>query len=267
MKKQINKLSFYIIGFFTVLLLVVVFFAPYLVTFDPHVGNLKDAFIAPNAKHIFGTDGLGRDIFSRILYGIRTSLVLSLLLISIISIIGSLLGLVAGYYGRWIDSAIMRVSDVLISCPSMVLAIALAGIMGASVENAMFAIFIVSISKYIRLSRSLTIKVVNAEYIKSAEIIGTSNINIMKRHIIPNVIQPLFITATTDIGVIILELSALSFLGFGVPPTIPELGFMISEGRSYMLYSPWLVFYPGLAIFMIVCICNLVGDKLNDYFN
>lgn len=255
------------LGILAFSLLFIVLFANNIAPFDPSAGELKNAFQIPNSTHLFGTDKLGRDIFSRVIFGIRTSLLISVTLVSIISTIGITLGTVSGYFGNFIDTVIMRISDILISCPSMVLAIALAGIMGASVKNAMFAIFIVSISKYIRLTRSLVLKIINSEYIKSAKIAGTSNFNILKNHILPNVITPLFITASTDIGSVILEISALSFLGFGVPSHIPELGYMLSDGRSDMLYYPHLVVFPGFTIFFIVSTCNLLSDKLRDYLN
>lgn len=262
-----NKLYISFLGILALILIIIVVFAHKIAPFNPNVGDLKNAFTLPNNINLFGTDRIGRDIFSRVIYGIKTSIIISLTLISGISIIGSILGVIAGYFGGIIDIIIMRISDILISCPSMVLAIALAGIMGPSVENAMFAIFIVSISKYIRLSRSLVLKITNMEYIKSAKLIGTSNTNIIKKHIFPNIITPLFITASTDIGAIILEISALSFLGFGVPSSIPELGQMISDGRSNMLYYPYLVVFPGVAIFLIVSTCNLISDKIRDLLN
>lgn len=263
MKKTYNIF----LGLLAILLIIIVVFTGKIAPFDPSVGDLKNAFTTPNAMNLFGTDRLGRDLFSRVIYGVRTSIIISFLLITIISVVGVTLGVISGYFGGIIDTIIMRISDILISCPSMVLAIALAGIMGASVENAMFAIFVVSISKYIRLSRSLVLKIKNTEYVKSAKVSGTTDINIIKRHIFPNIFSPLFVTATTDIGTIILEISALSFLGFGVPSSIPELGQMISDGRSQMLYYPYLVAFPGLATFFIVSTCNLISDKIRDVLN
>ena len=187
-----------------------------------------------------------------------------MLLILIISTVGTIVGIIAGYCGGFIDSLIMRISDVLIACPSMVLAIALAGIMGASLKNAMIAIFIVTISKYIRLTRSLVIKINNEDYIKAAKLSGTTHFNIIRRHIIPNIIPVLIITISTDVAAMILELSALSFLGFGVQAPTPELGLMMNEGRAYLLSAPWMIMYPGLAIVIIVTISNLLSDKLRD---
>ncbi len=262
-----NKIYVLLLGVLALILLIIVVFANQIAPFDPNVGDLKNAYISPNETNLFGTDRLGRDIFSRVIYGIRTSMLIALTLVLIISSIGTILGVLSGYLGGIVDTVIMRISDILISCPSMVLAIALAGIMGPSLQNSMFAIFIVTISKYIRLSRSLVLKIKNADYIKSAKVSGTTNINIIKRHILPNIITPLMVTASTDIGTIILEISALSFLGFGVPASIPELGYMISDGRSNMLYNPYLVAFPGLALFFIVSTCNLISDKIRDHLN
>lgn len=266
-RKKNNKIMmvFYMILF--VMLLAIVVFAPYLAPFDPFTGNLNESYLTPDRIHLFGTDRLGRDIFSRVLYGVRTSFCIATALILLISSVGIMMGIISAYYGGIIDIIIMRISDILLACPSMVLAIALAGIMGPSVRNAVFAIFIVSISKYIRLTRSLVLKVIHTEYVKAAKLCGTSSFNIMKRHILPNVITPLFISASTDIGTIILEISALSFLGFGIPNHIPELGYMISDGRSNMLYYPWIVLFPGIAIFFIVSTCNLISDALRDRYS
>ncbi len=258
-----NKLFTALIALMTVIILLLIF-ASQIVPYDPYQGSLKDAFMPPSEAHLFGTDKLGRDIFSRVIYGVRISLSFSMLLILIISTVGTLLGLLSGYCGGVIDVLIMRISDILIACPSMVLAIALAGIMGASLKNAMIAIFIVTVSKYIRLTRSLVIKIKNEDYIKAAKISGTSHFNIIVSHIMPNIIQVLIITISTDIGAMILELSALSFLGFGVQAPTPELGLMINEGRAYLLSAPWMIIYPGMALFIVITILNLLSDKLRD---
>lgn len=264
-KLNIRKNGFlYILILALIFLILIAVFADVIAPFDPYEGSLRGAFKPPDDVNFFGTDKLGRDIFSRILYGVRISLSISLALILIILIFGAIFGIIAGYVGGVADILIMRVCDILISCPSMVLAIALAGIMGASVRNAMIAIFIVSISKYVRLSRSLVIQIINQEYIKSAKMSGTKNVFILTRHVIPNIAKPLIVTASTDIGSIILELSALSFLGVGIPAPLPELGFLINDARAYMLQSPWMIFFPALFIFIIVSTFNLLSDKLSD---
>lgn len=234
-------------------------------TADPLEGSLKLAYQAPNGEHYCGTDIFGRDIFSRIIYGVRLSLVISLATVGIILCLGTAMGVTAGYLGGTVDTIVMGVCNILISCPSMVLAIAMAGILGASVENAMIAIFVVTVSKYIRLSRSLVLQVNNEEYIKAARMTGARPHQVLIRHILPNITPTLLVTAATDVGTIILELSALSFLGFGVPAPLPELGLMMNEGRPYLMSSPWMVFCPGIAIFMIVSIVNMVSDQFRDW--
>lgn len=258
-----NKYFLFLL-FLTVVLILLAIFAPLIATFDPYAGNLRAAFQAPDSTYLCGTDKLGRDIFSRILYGIRVSLSVSFVVITAIVLIGGFLGIIAGYMGGILDKIIMCISNVLVSCPSMVLAIALAGILDASTQNAMIAIFVVTVSKYIRLTRSLVIQINNEDYIKSAKMSGSSQPRILWKHVLPNIVQTILVTASTDVGTIILELSALSFLGFGVPYPTPELGYMINEGRSYLLHAPWMVSYPGLALFCIVSILNLLSDKLRD---
>lgn len=239
-------------------------FAPVIATHSPYESNLHDAFIAPNSEHIFGTDKLGRDIFSRVIYGTRISLSAALILVILIFTIGTTLGVIAGYFGGIIDTIIMRISDMMISFPGMVLAIAMAGIMGASVKNAVIAITVVSWTKYARLSRSLVLKIKETDYIRAAKVTGCKTIHIITRHIIPNIISTLIITATTDIGTMILELSALSFLGFGAQSPQAEWGLMLNEGRAYMVDCSWLMIYPGLAICIVVVVYNLLGDNLRD---
>ena len=238
--------------------------APVIATHSPYESNLHDAFIAPNSEHIFGTDKLGRDIFSRVIYGTRISLSAALILVILIFTIGTTLGVIAGYFGGIIDTIIMRISDMMISFPGLVLAIAMAGIMGASVKNAIIAITVVSWTKYARLSRSLVLKIKETDYIRAAKVTGCKTIHIITRHIIPNIISTLIITATTDIGTMILELSALSFLGFGAQSPQAEWGLMLNEGRAYMVDCPWLMIYPGLAICIVVVVYNLLGDSLRD---
>ena len=258
-----NKM-FSLLAVAAIAIILVGVFAPVIATHSPYESNLHDAFIAPNSEHIFGTDKLGRDIFSRVIYGTRISLSAALILVILIFTIGTTLGVIAGYFGGIIDTIIMRISDMMISFPGMVLAIAMAGIMGASVKNAVIAITVVSWTKYARLSRSLVLKIKETDYIRAAKVTGCKTVHIITRHIIPNIISTLIITATTDIGTMILELSALSFLGFGAQSPQAEWGLMLNEGRAYMVDCPWLMIYPGLAICIVVIVYNLLGDNLRD---
>ena len=258
-----NKM-FSLLAVAAIAIILVGILAPVIATHSPYESNLHDAFIAPNSEHIFGTDKLGRDIFSRVIYGTRISLSAALILVILIFTIGTTLGVIAGYFGGIIDTIIMRISDMMISFPGMVLAIAMAGIMGASVKNAVIAITVVSWTKYARLSRSLVLKIKETDYIRAAKVTGCKTVHIITRHIIPNIISTLIITATTDIGTMILELSALSFLGFGAQSPQAEWGLMLNEGRAYMVDCPWLMIYPGLAICIVVVVYNLLGDSLRD---
>ncbi len=260
--KRNKMFSLLVVAAITIILVGI--FAPVIATHSPYESNLHDAFIAPNSEHIFGTDKLGRDIFSRVIYGTRISLSAALILVISIFTIGTTLGVIAGYFGGIIDTIIMRISDMMISFPGLVLAIAMAGIMGASVKNAIIAITVVSWTKYARLSRSLVLKIKETDYIRAAKVTGCKTVHIITRHIIPNIISTLIITATTDIGTMILELSALSFLGFGAQSPQAEWGLMLNEGRAYMIDCPWLMIYPGLAICIVVVVYNLLGDSLRD---
>lgn len=258
-----NKL-FSILIIFTLLIILIAIFAHNIAPYDPYHGNLADAFQSPSKEHPFGTDKLGRDVLSRVIYGTRISLSASLISVICIFLIGTIGGILAGYFGGIVDVIIMRLSDMMISFPGMVLAIAMAGIMGASVKNAIIAIMVVSWTKYARIARSLVLKFKETDYIQAAKVNGGKTIHIITKHIIPNIFPTLVITATTDIGTMILELAGLSFLGFGAQSPQAEWGLMLNEGRAYILDCPWLMIFPGLAIFIVVVTYNLLGDNLRD---
>ena len=261
MKKN-KQFTFFLL--LVIILVLIAVFAPVIAPQDPYVSNLKNALQAPSSEHWFGTDKLGRDIFSRVIYASRISLSSTLVLVAIIFVVGTILGTLAGYFGGWVDAVIMRISDMMISFPGMVLAIAVAGIMGASIKNAVIAIAIVSWSKYARLARSLVMKIRHEDYVYAAIIGGSKTGYIIRRYMLPNVIPTLVITAATDIGGMMLELAGLSFLGFGAAAPAAEWGLMLNEGRTYMQNAPWMMIYPGLAIFIVVVIFNLLGDSLRD---
>lgn len=231
---------------------------------SPTDAVLKDALQAPSAKHIFGTDKLGRDIFTRVIYGARTSLTASFSVVLIIFALGTVLGVLAGYFGGWTDTIIMRIADMMVSFPGMVFAMAIAGILGASVRNAVIAVSLVSWTKYARLARSLVLKIRNRDYVAAAVVTGSKTPYILAKYMIPNVIPTLIITAATDIGGMMLELAGLSFLGFGAKAPTPEWGLMLNEGRQFIQNAPWMMIYPGAAIFVVVVVFNLLGDALRD---
>lgn len=238
--------------------------APVLATHDPYEAVLANAVQAPSSEHLFGTDKLGRDLFSRVIYGTRTSLSAALCLVCIIMVLGTVLGIVAGYFGGAVDAVIMRISDMMVSFPGMVLAIAIAGILGASMINAVIAIAAVSWTKYARLSRSLVLKIRNRDYVAAAQVTGSKTGYILYRYMLPNALPTIIITGATDIGSMMLEIAALSFLGFGAQSPTAEWGLMLNEGRAYMTAAPWLMIFPGLAIFITVVVFNLLGDSLRD---
>ena len=247
-----------------IIIALVAIFAPALAPYSPYDAELSNAFQAPSSEHLFGTDKLGRDVLSRVIYGTRISLSASLILVVLIFLIGTIAGILAGYFGGIVNAVIMRISDMMISFPGMVLAIAMAGIMGASVKNAIIAIMLVSWTKYARLARSLVLKICEEDYIYVARVTGCKTSTIIVKYLLPNILPTLVITATTDIGTMILELAGLSFLGFGAQSPAAEWGLMLNEGRAYLLNCPWLMIAPGIAICIVVIVFNLIGDKLRD---
>lgn len=259
-----NK-SFCFFSVLALLIILIAIFAPVVTGgVSPTDAVLKDALQAPSAKHIFGTDKLGRDIFTRVIYGARTSLTASFSVVLIIFALGTVLGVLAGYFGGWTDTIIMRIADMMVSFPGMVFAMAIAGILGASVRNAVIAVSLVSWTKYARLARSLVLKIRNRDYVAAAVVTGSKTPYILAKYMIPNVIPTLVITAATDIGGMMLELAGLSFLGFGAKAPTPEWGLMLNEGRQFIQNAPWMMIYPGAAIFIVVVVFNLLGDALRD---
>lgn len=246
------------------LLILLALAAPIIAPYDPLAAEMKNAYLPPSPEHLFGTDKLGRDCFSRILYGASYSLSSVLLLVTVIFAVGTSLGVAAGYFGGKTDIVIMRVSDMMISFPGMILAIAIAGILGGSLVNAIIALTIVSWTKYARLARSMVLKIKERDFVEAAVVNGGRPMHILWRHIVPNILPLMVITAASDIGAMMMELAGLSFLGFGSQPPAPEWGLMLNEGRQQLQTAPWLMVFPGLAIFVTVVIFNLWGDALRD---
>lgn len=246
------------------LLLAVTLLAPVIAPYDPLDAIMRNANAAPSAEHLFGTDKLGRDVLSRILYGASYSLSSVVGLVALIFVVGTTLGVIAGYSGGIIDTVIMRIADMMISFPGVILAIAIAGILGGSLFNAMVALLCVTWTKYARLSRSMVLKIKKHDFVSAAVVSGGSSIHILWVHILPNILPLMIITAAADIGAMMMELAGLSFLGFGSQPPAPEWGLMLNESRQQLQTAPWLMFFPGLSIFITVVIFNLWGDSLRD---
>ena len=237
--------------------------APVVAPYDPIAQDLSLRLEAPSAIHWFGTDNFGRDIFSRVIYGGRYSLLAGCLSVIIAGIIGTFYGALAGYVGGWLDNVMMRFSEMILSFPSLILAMIINAVMGSNLFNTMFALVIVSWPTYARLMRSVVLSVKENEYVNAAEALGASRMRILMKEIIPNSVSSVLIMATTDIGNKILMFSTLSFLGLGSAPPTPEWGMMVSDGVDYF-NKFWVAGFPGLAIFTMAVGANFIGDGLRD---
>nr|WP_277398272.1 nickel transporter permease [Neobacillus citreus] len=258
-----NKLA--VVGLGIVLFFIVIaFIAPWVAPYGFKEQVLADRMQAPSSKHWFGTDDFGRDIFSRILYGARISLWVGFFSVLGSVVVGTLLGIVAGYYGRWVDAIISRVFDVMLAFPSILLAIAVVSILGPSLRNALIAIAVINIPNFGRLVRSKVLSVKQEEYIMAARAIGMKDSRILLRHILPNSISPVIVQATLAIATAIIEAAALGFLGLGAQPPEPEWGKMLADSKNYITQAPWTLFFPGMAIMLTVLGFNLMGDGLRD---
>jgi peptide/nickel transport system permease protein len=242
-------------------------FAPWLAPY-PEQGlgapNIREKFEPPSRDHLLGTDYLGRDVLSRILYGGRSSLSIGFLVVFVAAFIGIPLGAIAGYYGGWIDDALMRVTDIFLAFPPLLLAIAIAAALGPSFTNAMIAIAITWWPWYARLVRAQTVSLRERHFVEASRSIGVSDANIIRRHIFPLVLTPVLVQATMDIGSAILVGAAISFIGLGVRPPTADWGKMISTGRIYFLERPWYAGSAGMAIFLVTLAFNLLGDAVRD---
>lgn len=237
--------------------------APFVAPYDPVVQDLTLRLKAPSAAHIFGTDNFGRDIFSRVIYGGRYSLLAGCLTVVIAGCIGTIYGAIAGYVGGAVDNVMMRLSEMILSFPSLILAMIINAVMGSNLFNTMFALVIVAWPSYARVMRSVVLSVRENEYVTASEALGASRIRILLKGIIPNSITSVLIMATTDIGNQILMFSTLSFLGLGSAPPTPEWGMMVSDGVQYF-NKFWVAGFPGLAIFTMAVGANFIGDGLRD---
>ena len=247
-----------------VVLFVMALFADVIAPFTYSKQNLMHAFEPPSAQYIFGTDEFGRDIFSRIVYGARISLQVGFIAVGISMFIGGFLGALAGYYGGKIDNVIMRIMDVLLSIPSILLAIAIAASLGPGLFNLMIAVGISAIPNYARIVRGSVLSIRGQEFVEAAKAVGSSDLRIIFKHIIPNCTAPIIVQATLGVATAILTAAGLSFIGLGIQPPIPEWGAMLSSGRSYIRDYPYMTLFPGLAIMITILALNFVGDGLRD---
>jgi len=258
-----NPLSLLGLSIFVVFVFLAVF-APYVSPYDPIVQSLPERLQPPSVTHLFGTDELGRDLFSRVLWGARISLWMGIMVIAISVSVGTVVGVLAGYLGGRFDELFMRITDMFLAFPMLILAMAIAAALGNSLENTMLAISITSWPRYARLMRAQTLSVKEQLYVEAARSVGASKTRIVFKYILPNCLAPIIIQSSLRMGGTILAASGLGFIGFGARPPTPEWGVMISQGRRYIMGQWWISVFPGLAIFIVVLGLNFLGDSLRD---
>jgi peptide/nickel transport system permease protein len=252
--------GFAVVVFFVLLAL----FAPWIAPYDPIATNWSAIRAAPGAAHWFGGDELGRDVLSRIVWGTRASILAGVVSVTISLSLGVPIGMLAGYLGRWADGLISRITDAMLACPFLILAIALAAFLGPSLTNAMIAIGISAAPVFIRLTRAQVLSAKAEDYVEAARALGNPHLRIALRHILPNIVAPLIVQATLAIAAAVIAEASLSFLGLGQQPPAPSWGSMLNTARNYVDQAPWMAIWPGLSIFLLVLSFNLLGDGLRD---
>lgn len=269
--RSVRRSRMAVVGTIVLLLVVLVALAgPVLVPQDPVAQNLASALKPPawedggSWAHILGTDQFGRDILARLVHGARISLIAAILAAALGGVVGVLLGLVSGYYGRWADNVVMRLVDLQLAFPLILLALAMVAVLGPSLKNLVIAMAITGWTTYARMVRATVLSLAKREFVEAALSIGARDWTIMLRHILPNTLAPILVVFTLEMARLVLMEASLSFLGLGVPPPTPTWGRMLSEGRDYMTVAPWVVFFPGVAIMLLVLGINFLGDGLRD---
>ena len=268
MKKSYEQKVKLRLCFYTAMGIFLVFLALFgekMAPYDPYETNMMAIDMPPGKDFLLGTDNLGRDIFSRILAGAKNSLAAALIIMAITVTVGTVLGVAAGYYGGILDAVIMKIVLIFQSFPGQVMAIAVAGILGAGTKNAALALGAVGWTGYARIARSMVVKIKGANYIRAARLYGCSSLSVIFHHVLPNIRSVIFVHGMTSLSGTILEISSLSFLGLSAKPPVPEWGFMMNEGRKVLLTAPWQALAPGIAILLVVVILNRLGDSVQDY--
>ncbi len=248
----------------TILVLGVAIFGYHFAPYDPLEVDYMNVLVGPTKAHLFGTDNLGRDVLSRILFGSRSSFALTFLMIAIVASAGTIIGIISGFFGGILDTAIMRWTDILLAFPDSVFAIAVVGMMGPGLVNTILSLSFIWWTKYARVTRAQAASIRHKDYIIEARFGGASTFRILTKYILPNVLPQVVIMATIDIGGMMLTLAGLSFLGLSAQPPTPEWGSMLYEGKSYLQTAPWIMLFAGAAIFITVIVFNLLGDSLRD---
>lgn len=262
-----NRLTYIGITIAAVIILVAIF-APFLATHDVNAQDLAIRFAEPSANHWFGTDALGRDIFSRILFGARISLQVGIVVVAVSGVIGVFIGSIAGFYGGWVDKILSGyIFNVILAFPGLLLAIALVAFLGAGLGKLILALCIIGWVGYARVMRGQVLKVREYDFVQAAKALGASNMRILFSHIMPNAIQPLIVQASLGMAGAVLSEASLSFLGLGIPPPAPSWGTMIEEARQYFSITPHVLAFPGIAIALTVLAFNFIGDGLREYLD
>jgi peptide/nickel transport system permease protein len=263
--KSFKKNKFALVGAgIVVFFIIIAILAPVIAPYGVNEQVLSNRNAPPSADHWFGTDDFGRDILSRVMFGSRISLWVGFVAVMGSIVIGCFLGIIAGYYGRWIDTLISRIFDIMLAFPSILLAIAVVAVLGPSLQNALIAIALINVPNFGRLIRSKVLSVKQEEYIMAAKAIGMSDARILFHHVLPNSLAPIIVQGTLAIATAIIEAAALGFLGVGAQPPEPEWGKMLADSRQYIIQAPWTVLFPGVAIMLTVLGFNLMGDGLRD---
>lgn len=258
-----NRLALF--GMVLILLMILmVILSPLIAPYGFDEQNYYEIFASPSLQHLCGTDNLGRDVFSRLLYGGRVSLTIGIISVGIGLLCGGLMGALAGYYGGKLDNTLMRLIDILMAIPSVILAISICAALGPGLVNTMIAVGVASIPNYARILRSSILSIKQQEYVEAARAIGASNARIISKHIVPNSLSGLIVQASMGVGRAIISAASMSFIGLGIAPPNPEWGAMLSAGRTYFRDYPHMVLFPGIAIFLAVLSMNLIGDGLRD---
>lgn len=266
-KRNRIRMKLFLFAALAATLLLITIFAKYICPYDPYAQDLSQAMQPPGATHPMGTDTYGRDMLSRVLIGAQTSISSTFALVAIITVFGTIVGIFCGYYGGVVDSVMMRISDICLAFPGLVFAMAVAAILNGGVQNAVIALALISWPKYSRIARSQTLSMKSLPYMQAAQLAGDSALQMILRHVLPNIVGPILVTSMLDIGTMMMEIAGLSFLGLGAQPPVAEWGSMMSSGRSMLQTYPWIVLSPGLAIFVSVVIFNLLGDTIRDYMD
>lgn len=263
--RRLKKNKIAVVSLFVIIVVILIaIFAPLLAPYSYEIQDARHALAPPSKEHLLGTDRLGRDILSRLIYGSRQSLQMGMVSMAISAVLGIILGSIAGYFGGWTDNLVMRLLDIYQGIPMLLMCVTLAAVLGPSLQNAIIAIGIAHVPGTARLMRAAILPVREMEYIEAAKSINASNARIIRMHIIPNAISPIIVNITMGIGTCILSGAALSFIGLGAQPPIPEWGAMISDARNYMRANGTLALYPGICIIITVLAFNLLGDGLRD---